>query len=190
MIHTNTNQRNIDAKRKAADYFLIAFLFSVILSLIVSILAHFSRIVIVPILLTYAFGFIFAHKPTKQMINTAVTLLLMVVILALGLFAQMSQTPEVTVPAQAIAPSENIHDKAILTPALTLEKVKIQVTDAHAYPRRVIYQDKDSILKHAVAKEAYRINLNRLLRKYVAAAFVCLSGYGLYLCQKRHETFF
>ena len=190
MIHTNSHQRNIEARKKAQDYFLIAFLFSVILSLIVSVLAHFSRIVIVPILLTYAFGFIFAHKPTKQMINTAVTLLLMAFILAFGLFAQMSRTPQVTVPAQSIAPSENIRDKAILTPALSLEKVKIQVTDAHAYPRRVIYQNKDSVLINDIAKEAYRINLNRLLRKYLAVAFVCLSGYGLYLCQKRHKAFF
>ena len=190
MIHTNQkNIDNIDARKKAEDYFLIAFIFSVLLSLIISVLAHFSRIVLVPILLTYAFGFIFAHKPTKQMLHTAVTLLLMAFILAFALFVQINRSAQVTVPAQSIAPTENTSDKAIITPTLSIDKIKIQVTDAHAYPRRVIYQEKASILKNDVAKEAYRINLNRLLRKALAVAFVCLSGYGLYLCQKRHKVF-
>lgn len=189
MIHTNSHQKNIDARKKAEDYFLIAFIFSVLLSLLISVLAHFSRIVIVPILLTYAFGFIFAHKPTRQMLHTAVTLLLMAFILAFALFVQINRSAQVTVPAQSIAPTENTSDKAIITPALSIDKIKIQVTDAHAYPRRVIYQDKASVLNKPVVKEAYRINLNRLLRKSLAVVFACTASYGLYLCQKRHKVF-
>lgn len=194
MIHTNYNQKNIDgrndARKKTEDYFLIAFIFSVLLSILVSVLAHFSRIVLVPILLTYAFGFIFAHKPTKQMLHTAVTLLIMAFILAFALFVQINRSAQVTVPASIIAPTENTSDKAIITPALIfVDKIKIQVTDAHAYPRRVIYQEKASVLNKPVVKEAYRINLNRLLRKSLAIAFACTASYGLYLCQKRHKVF-
>lgn len=183
----NKREKLEQDKKQAQNYFLFTFFVTLVLSFALIISSHFSIFVIAALLLLFAYAFLFAPIQTRQMIRTSIALLILTFCMSVTSIIQISRTPHVSLPAQALNLSTDAGDKAFIYPSANPRNIRIDITDNSNNLIRKVIQKTETIHSNTVAQQVLQINRSRMLHQALLFCFIVTSITGCILCQKRHR---
>lgn len=183
----NKREKLEQDKKQAQNYFLFTFFATLVLSVALIISSHFSIFVIAALLLLFAYAFLFAPIQTRQMIRTSIALLILTFCMSVTSIIQISRTPHVSLPAQALNLSTDAGDKAFIYPSANPSNIRIDITDKNDNLVRKVIQQTETIKENTIAQQVLQINRSRILHQALLFFFIVASIAGFILCQKRHH---
>lgn len=183
----NKREKLEQDKKQAQNYFLFTFFATLVLSVALIISSHFSIFVIAALLLLFAYAFLFAPIQTRPMIRTSIALLILVFCMGVTSIVQISRTPHVSLPAQALNLNADAGDKAFIYPSANPSNIRIDIIDKNDKLVRKVIQQTETIKENIIAQQVLQINRSRMLHQAVLFLFIVSSITGFILCQKRHH---